>query len=166
MSLEPRRDEQLGRACRVWAFANSSEINGNPLSLESPLHDLSLDPRLGPEHRYEVFSHRSSMSPCIAKCASTRQPAAPHEVGPAIGGPGWCRVCSRDGCGRRCAWLSSPSPSASRSARKGKRTAFGPEWDCRRSVLPLPGLRFAWPEPKAHPADRATHVVLVGEAGG
>ena len=50
LSLAPRRDEQLGRARRVWAFANSLEINGNALSLESALHDLSFDPRLCPEH--------------------------------------------------------------------------------------------------------------------
>jgi hypothetical protein len=50
LSLETRRDEQLGRARRVGAFASSLEIDGNALSLESALDDLSLDPRLCPEH--------------------------------------------------------------------------------------------------------------------
>ena len=62
LSLEPRWDEQLGRARRVRAFANSLEINGNAISLESALHDLSFDPRLCPEHRYEVLTHTPIMS--------------------------------------------------------------------------------------------------------
>ena len=49
LRLEARWNEQLRRARGVWTLALSLEIDGNPLSLESALRDLTLDPRLRPE---------------------------------------------------------------------------------------------------------------------
>ena len=123
LSLESRRDEQLGRARRVWAFANSLEINGNALSLESALHDLSFDPRLSPEHRYEVFSHMSIMSPCVATFASIRprlHHTRPRGMRSLVASCRWCRHHRADGdsrAGAKCPSLAGASSAASPAIR-------------------------------------------------
>lgn len=50
LRLEARWNHQLRGARGVWTLRLSLEIDGNPLSLESALRDLTLDPRLRPEH--------------------------------------------------------------------------------------------------------------------
>jgi hypothetical protein len=62
LHLEPRWNEQLGRAQWIWVFALSPEVDGNALRLESAFNDLSLDQRMRREHSHEVFSHTPIMS--------------------------------------------------------------------------------------------------------
>lgn len=44
LRLEARRNVELGRPDRIRSLVFSSEIDGDPLSLESPFHDLALEP--------------------------------------------------------------------------------------------------------------------------
>jgi hypothetical protein len=75
LRLEARWNQQLRGARGVWTLALSLEIDGNPLSLESALRDLTLDPRLRPEDRDEVFTHAS-----IISCSCRKLPASRRQL--------------------------------------------------------------------------------------